>query len=96
MRREEPHRNKKGRRRVDTDILTSSLRLAADLLDTTRRAWIIGIANLAGLPDDTPPMDEEKIRTVIEIASSTADFPAARSATSGRATTSQARTTIAW
>ena len=60
---------------MDTDILTSSLRLAADLLDTTRRAWIIGIANLAGLPDDTPPMDEEKIRTVIEIASSTADFP---------------------
>lgn len=60
---------------MNDDILAASLRLAADLLDTTKRTWIIGIANLVDVPLDAPPLTEAKVRTVLEIASSTVEFP---------------------
>lgn len=67
--------HRKGRFRVNDDILAASLPLAAGLLDITRRTWIIGIANLVDVSLEAPALSEQQVRTVIEITSATAEFP---------------------
>lgn len=67
--------HRKGRFRVNDDILAASLPLAAGLLDITRRTWIIDIANLVDVSLEAPALSEQQVRTVIEITSATAEFP---------------------
>lgn len=57
------------------ELLNTSLDMAGHLLDTSERAWIVGVAHLAELPLDTPGLTDEKIQSVISIATSTVDFP---------------------
>lgn len=52
-----------------------ALDLAAAFLDTSKRAWIVGVAHLSDLPLETEALSEEKVRSVLEIATSTVDFP---------------------
>lgn len=57
------------------DVLVAALGLAADLLDTDERTWVVGAVHLADLPLDTPALSDEKVRSVLEIATTTVEFP---------------------
>lgn len=58
------------------EILTAARAGAIAALDTGRRPWIVGIAHLTGVPLDAGEFSREAVESVIEIATSTVDFPA--------------------
>lgn len=59
---------------MSAELLAVAVQATADVLDTHRRAWLIGVAHLAGLPPETE-FGQQDAREVLDVAGRTSAFP---------------------